>query len=58
MTFGALDDGLWYLALAFGGLSVVAPTIAWRSWRLFQDTLKTPLVPDNGDMPYSKGLGL
>ena len=52
MTFSALSDRLWYLALALGGLSVVATTIAWRSWRQFQDALKTPLAPDNGDVPY------
>lgn len=52
VTFSALSDRLWYLALAFGGLSVVATTIAWHSWRQFQDALKTPLAPDNGDVPY------
>jgi hypothetical protein len=45
VTFSALDDRLWYLALAFGGLSVVATTIAWHSWRL---------TPDNGDVPFSR----
>jgi hypothetical protein len=54
VTFSALDDRLWYLALAFGGLSVVATTIAWHSWRQFQDALKTPLTPDNGDVPFSR----
>ncbi len=53
MTFSALDDRLWYLALAFGGLSLVGVTIAWHSWRQFQDALKTPFTPDNGDGPYS-----
>ncbi|WP_157934566.1 hypothetical protein [Microvirga ossetica] len=52
MTFSALDDRLWYLAVAFGGLSVVATAIAWHAWRQFQDALKTPLAPDNGDVPF------
>ena len=54
MTFSALDDRLWYLALAFGGLSLVGMTIAEHSWRQFQDSLKAPLTPDNGDVPYSR----
>ncbi len=52
MTVSAPHDQLWYLALAFGGLSLVGMTIAWHSWRQFQDALKTPLSPDNGDVPY------
>jgi hypothetical protein len=54
VTIGAFNDRLWYLALAFGGLSLVGMTIAWRSWRQFQDALKTPLTPDNADVPYSR----
>ena len=52
MTYSAFDDRLWYLALGFGGLSVVATTIAWHSLRQFQDALKTPLTPDNSDVPF------
>jgi hypothetical protein len=29
-------------------------TIAEHSWRQFQDSLKAPLTPDNGDVPYSR----
>ena len=57
VILGALDDRLWYLALAFGGLSVVATTIASRSWRQFQDTLKAPLAPDTSDLPYLREWG-
>jgi hypothetical protein len=52
VTFVAFDDRLWYFALALGGLSVVTTMIGWRSWRKFQDALKTPLASDNGDAPY------
>jgi hypothetical protein len=54
VTIGAFHDGLWYFALAFGGLCVVATTIAWRSWQQFQDALKAPLAWDNGDVPYQR----
>ena len=54
MTFSAANDQLWYLALAFGGLSLVGMTIVRHSWRQFQDALKTPLAPNNGDVPYSR----
>ena len=54
VTVGAFSDRLWYLALAFGGLSLVSTAIAWRSWRQLQDALKTPLTPDNADVPYSR----
>ena len=54
VTVSAFNDRLWYLALAFGGLSFVSTAIARRSWRQFQDALKTPLAPDNADVPYAR----
>lgn len=54
MTFGAFNDRLWYFALVFGGVSVVATMTARRSWQQFQDALKAPLAPDNGDVPYQR----
>ena len=54
MTFGAMNDRLWDLTLVLGGVSVVATTLATRSWRQFQDALKAPLTPDTGDMPYQR----
>ncbi len=52
VILGASNDRLWYLALAFGGLSFVAATIASRLWRQFQDTLKAPLAPDTSDLSF------
>jgi hypothetical protein len=54
VTFGAYNDRLWYFALVFGGVSVVAAAIARRSWQQFQDALKAPLARDNGDVPYQR----
>jgi hypothetical protein len=54
VTFGAFNDRFGDFALVFGGVSVVATTIAWRSWQQFQDALKAPLAWDNGDVPYQR----
>jgi hypothetical protein len=54
VTFGAFNDRFGDFALVFGGVSVVATTIAWRSWQQFQDALKVPLAWDNGDVPYQR----
>jgi hypothetical protein len=54
VTFGAMKDRLWDLTLVLGGVSVVATTLATRSWRRFQDALKAPLTRDNGDVPYQR----
>ena len=54
MTFGAVNDRLWYFALVFGGVSVVATMNARRSWQQFQKALKAPLAWDNGDVPYQR----
>lgn len=54
VIFGAFNDCLWYSALVFGGVSVVAAAIARRSWQQFQDALKVPLAWDNGDVPYQR----
>ncbi|MEE1658432.1 hypothetical protein VB618_19740 [Microvirga sp. CF3062] len=54
MILGAYNDRVWYFALAFGGVSVVAIVIAKRSWRRLQDALKIPLSRYNGDVPYQR----
>jgi hypothetical protein len=54
VAFGAFNDRLWYFALVFGGVSVVATMNARRSWQQFQDALKVPLAPDNGDVPHQR----
>ena len=51
---GAYNDRLWYFALVFGGVSVVAAVIARRSWQQFQDALKAPLSRYNGDVPCQR----
>lgn len=54
VILGAYNDRVWYLALVFGGVSVVAMVFARRSWRQFQDVLKVPLSRYNGDVPYQR----
>ena len=54
MIFGTFNDRLWYFALVFGGVSVVAMVIARHSWQQFQNALKAPLAWDNGDVPYQR----
>jgi hypothetical protein len=42
---------LWDLAILFGGLSVVAHTIARHSWTAFEAALRDALTRDTGDIP-------
>jgi hypothetical protein len=43
---------LWDLAVVFGGLSVVAHSLARHSWTAFEAALKDDLTHDTGDIPY------
>jgi hypothetical protein len=43
VILSACNDRIWYFALAFGVVSVVAMVIAKRSWQPFQNALKAPL---------------
>ena len=54
VILGAYNDRVWYFALVFGGVSVVAMVIARRSWQRFQDAMKEPLSRYNGDVPYAR----
>jgi hypothetical protein len=52
VSLAVFRERLWDLAIAFGGVSVVARVMARQAWKRFEASLRTDIDHDTDDVPY------